>query len=220
MLSKALDAIRRKWPLAAKVYLALAIVSAAAAYLVAQGWVERVDAARPDPGRPMQVVVAATPIARGEPIAPEQLRLVEVPERWAPPGAQRSVDEVAGRVATSSLAPGEVLTETRLAPVGSGPLAALVPPGLRAVVVLSGLPEGTLAPGDRVDVIATYGGARPYADTVASGLEVLVVLGSADAFAGEGGAPVAVLVSPDVAERIAYAKAFATVSIAIEAADA
>lgn len=222
MLGKALDAFRRRWPLAAKVYLALACVSGAAAYLLASGWVARVEAARPDPGPLVEVVVAASPVPRGATLAPGQVRVETIPSRYAAPGALGEPDDAVGRVATSPLTSGEVVTETRLAPGGSGPLAALVPPGLRAVVVPARVPPGVLEPGDRVDVVATYGGARPYADTVATGLEVVLVLdGDGDGLSpvASEGVSVAVLVDPAQAERLAYAGAFATISVAIAGPD-
>jgi Flp pilus assembly protein CpaB len=73
-------------------------------------------------------------------------------------------------------------------------------------------------PGDRVDVLATYGGERPHTETVASGLEVLRVMSPATSGAVGGGAEVpslVLLVSPLDAERLAYAKAFADLTVSI-----
>ena len=102
------------------------------------------------------------------------------------------------------------MTATRLALAGTGPVAAQVPPGLRAFVLPVGPPAGTVRPGDRVDVVATYGanGGRPYTDTVATALEVIdVVDGGAPAVAGSSaassGPPIVVLSDPLTVEGLA-----------------
>jgi hypothetical protein len=69
-----------------------------------------------------------------------------------------------------------------------------------------------------VDVLATFGGPRPYTDTVASGLEVLSVLDADEgAFAagGSSGPSLVLLVGPEVAEEPAYAAAFADLAVAV-----
>jgi Flp pilus assembly protein CpaB len=93
-----------------------------------------------------------------------------------------------------------------------------VPSGLRAFVVPAGVPAGVVRTGDRVDVLATYGGPHPYTDTVGSALEVLTVVEEpAGAFEASGstGPSLVLLVSPETAERLAHATAFAQLSIAV-----
>jgi Flp pilus assembly protein CpaB len=85
------------------------------------------------------------------------------------------------------------------------------------------MPAGEVHAGDRVDVLATFGGPHPHSETVASGLEVLMVLegdegGSALSGSSEGPSLV-LLVDPDVAERLAYAASFGTFSISIDPTD-
>jgi hypothetical protein len=73
-----------------------------------------------------------------------------------------------------------------------------------------------------VDVLATFGGPRPYTDTVASGLEVLSVLDADEgtfAAGGSGGPSLVLLVGPEVAEELAYAAAFADLAVAVAPAD-
>jgi hypothetical protein len=78
--------------------------------------------------------------------------------------------------------------------------------------------------GDRIAVLATYGGGHPHTETVASDLEVLMVLepGSGGGLAPSSGeaasTQLVLLVSPDVAESLAYAIAFGTLAVAIDAA--
>lgn len=153
------------------------------------------------------------------------LRIEEIPSKFAPPGAVGSIDVVEGRTLAADVLAGEAVTNARVGAEGAGPVAALVPSGLRAVTVGSGVPPGSIRPGDRVDVLATFGGPHPHTETVATCLEVLLVLGpdgssgvvvSAAGGAGDGGPSLVLLVSPDEAERLAYAKAFADISIAID----
>jgi len=121
----------------------------------------------------------------------------------------------------SDVVEGEAITRTRLA-VAGGPVASLVPAGLRAFPIRVGSPAGTVRAGDHVDVLATFGGPRPYTDTVASGLEVLTIVEpEAGAFAagGPAGASLVLLVGPEIAEELAYAVAFADLSVAIAPPD-
>jgi Flp pilus assembly protein CpaB len=104
-----------------------------------------------------------------------------------------------------------------------GPVASLVASGLRAFVVASGLPPGVLEPGDRVDVIATFGGPRPYTDTVGTGLEVLsIVEEDAGTFqaAGPSGPSLVLLVSAETAEQLAHATAFGRITVTVAPPDA
>lgn len=163
------------------------------------------------PGTPM--VVAAVEVARGDTFVPGTVSVRRIPEEFVPPGALTSSSEALGRVAASDVVAGEAITASRLAPPG-GPIASLVPPGLRAVAVTVASPPGSLATGDRVDVLATYAAGRPYTETVVEAAEVLQVL---EATAVEHGTATALLllVTPETAERIAYARAFADLSVAI-----
>ncbi len=81
-------------------------------------------------------------------------------------------------------------------------------------------------PGDLVDVIATFGGGGAHTEVAGEALEVLAVdrdggggsFGAAAAPTSEGGGLV-LLVSPTDAERLAFASAFATLSIAVRGPD-
>ena len=167
---------RRRWPLASKMLMALAVVLGALAFVVVRGYQDRVEASHPAVGPPVDIVTAATDLARGTALSDEMLHTSTVPEDFVPPGAVRDAATVVGRVLTAEIEAGEILTRSRLAGTSVGPVAALVPAGLRAVVVPSGTPAGTIRAGDRVEVYATYGGGRPHTELVASGLEVVRVL--------------------------------------------
>jgi pilus assembly protein CpaB len=214
--------VRRKWSPASKLFLLLALASGAGAFLVVSAYATKLEALRPAVGDPVPMVVAARDIARGTQLSPDMLTQDETPSSFAPPGSFGAITEVEGRTLLAPLATGEPVTETRLASTGAGPIAALVPPGLRAFVVTSDVPDSVVRQGDTVDVLATFGGGRPYTDTVAEGVEVLSVLAAQTATTSLGGpAPPAggtrlvLVVSPELAERLAHAAAFAELSVTI-----
>lgn len=208
----------RRWSPRSKVYLVLALACGVGAFALVRGYAARLEALRPVVGVPVPVVVAAQPLERGAVLTEEMLGIEQVPSSFAPPGALRSVQAAVGRTLVSDLGEGEAVTPTRVGTSG-GPVAAQVPSGLRAFTVPSGMPEGSVRPGDRVDVLATFGGQRPYTDTVATGLEILSVLGTGNTAFGasgqDGGPTLVLLVTPDAAERLAYAKAFAELTVTI-----
>lgn len=208
----------RRWSTASRLFAVLAVASGVAAFAIVRGYAARLEALRPVVGRPMPVVIAAADLTRGTPIGASMVRVAPLPSMLAPPGSFPDATEVEGRVLLTDIAEGEAITRTRLAARSVGPVAGLVEPGLRAAVVDSGFPPGAVRPGDRVDVLATYGGERPHTETVASGLEILRVMGPSPSGAvGSGSAApsLVLLVSPLDAERLAYAKAFADLDVSI-----
>jgi pilus assembly protein CpaB len=220
---------RRRWPLASKVLAVLGVVMGALAFVLIRGYQQRVEALHPAVGPTVTVLVAAVDIGRGSLVAGESLETASLPEAFVPPGAVRDATAVVGRVLTADIDTGEILTRSRLAQPHVGPIAALVPAGLRAVVIPAGVPADTLRPGDRIDVVATYGGGQPHAELVASGVEILRVLagsddtggGIADASAAVGqGVELVLLVDATTAEQLAYARSFAQLQIAILGPDA
>jgi pilus assembly protein CpaB len=216
--------MRRKWSPASKTSAVLAVVLGFGAFLLVHGYTERVRALAPALGEPAPVLVAESDLARGTRLDPTMLRRVTIPSRFVPPGALSDPEAAAGRVLLAGLATGEPLTRTRLAAARAGPIAALVPEGYRAVSVPVELPAGSVHPGDRVDLLATFTTGRHHVETVASALEVLMVLGDADpsGIADTGGGDsgtrtLVVLTTPSQAESLAYAKAFAAISVLIDA---
>ena len=216
---------RRKLPRSSFVLLAISLVCALAAVVVMRAYARRLDVVRPDGGPPASLVAAVEDVARGDVLTEEMLELVTLPSRFAPPGAMRDVARAAGRIAIADIAAGEVVTTLRLAGTDSGPTASLVPPGMRAVQVPVADAVG-VKPGDLVDVIATFGGGGAHTEVAGEALEVLAVdrdggggsFGAAAAPTSEGGGLV-LLVSPTDAERLAFASAFATLSIAVRGPD-
>ena len=220
--------LRRRWPLASKILAVLGVLAGALAFVVIRGYQERVEALHPAVGPLVTVVVAAGDLGRGSLVGDDMLRTASIPEAFVPPGAVRDAAAVTGRVLTADIDAGEILTRSRLAGPRVGPVAALVPEGLRAVVVPSGVPPGTLRAGDRVEVYATYGGGQPHTELVASGVEVVRILtegstgggiGGVTPTAGEG-VDLVLLVEATTAEQLAYAQAFAQLQVAILGVDA
>jgi Flp pilus assembly protein CpaB len=215
--------MRRRGSLRTKALALLAVVCGAASFALVRGYAAKLEALRPAVGAPVPVVVAAQALTRGTTLSSGDVRIEQVPSAFAPPGAIRSLEGSVGRTLVSDLAQGEAVTQTRVG-VRGGPVASLVPPGLRAFPVPAGIPSGTVRAGDRVDVLATFGGPHPHAETVATGLEVLTVLepgqdGTVFGATAEAGPTLVLLVDPETAERLAYATAFADVAVTVAPAD-
>jgi Flp pilus assembly protein CpaB len=201
------------------------VACAALAGASANAYLGRAAAASGLAGPAVPVLVARSAIARGATVRGEFLDVSRMPRAFAPPGALARVSQAAGRVALAALAPGEVVTETRLGRVREGPVASLTPEGLRAFAVPAALPRGTVVAGDHVDVLATYTSGQPHTEVVASDVEVLSVLGPPAAASGDptglsadSGAArslLVVVVSTDQEEQLASATAFAVLSIAV-----
>jgi Flp pilus assembly protein CpaB len=210
---------RRRWSPTSKVFALLAVVAAVAAYGLVRGYAARLEALRPAVGPLEPVVVAADSIDRGAVLTESVLEIEEIPSSFAPPGTLHSVSLAVGETLASDVAEGEPVTRTRLGATEAGPVASLIPPGLRAFPVSVAVPVGAVRSGDRVDVYATFGGPRPYTEAVATELEVLVLLQDDGATgitsSASSGPSLVLLVSPEQAERLAYATAFADLAVAI-----
>ncbi len=225
--------MRRGWSRSSRLYLAGSAALALLTGIRIHGYVERAAIAAQAEGHRVSVLVAATSIARGRAISPGDVRSRTLPSAFAPPGAITSMTSAAGRVALTDLAEGEVLTDTRLARVRAGPVASLVPQGLRAFAVPTSLPPGLVRAGDRVDVLATYQSGQPHTELVVAGVEVLFTVGGQGGSNGTGalggldlaaaGAEVPniliVLVGPEQEQRLAFARAFADLEVALVPAD-
>ena len=212
---------RRKLSRTSFALLSLSVACAVGAGLVMRAYAQRLDATRPDGGPPIDVVAAAGDIDRGAMLAEDSLTIVTVPARFTPPGAIRDPGRAVGRIAAAPLAEGEIVTRLRLAGGGAGPTAATVPAGMRAVQVPVAFAVG-VRPGDLVDVIATFGGGGTHTEVTGERLEVLRVEhgGGGGSFGAAATSPsssvgLVLLVTPSDAERLAFASAFATLSIAL-----
>jgi pilus assembly protein CpaB len=206
--------MRRKRPRSSRILAFLSLLLAAAATLALRGHLLRLEAeaAAAGPGGP--VVVAVSSLSRGTVIQPGMVDTEQIPARFQPPEAVSEPEEVLGRTLAAEVAAGEPITSTRLAPPG-GPVASLVPEGFRAVPVAVFVPDGSVIPGDRVDVLATFATGRPYTETVVSGAEVLkVAVGTGPEDLGTA-TTLILLLGPEDAERLAHARSFADLSVSI-----
>lgn len=110
------------------------------------------------------VVVANTTIGPGTQIDPSMLITAKVSQEMAPDEAFSSMTEVEGRVANGPIYKGQPIIGTLLAPKGSvGGMSGLIPAGMRAITLqideFTGV-GGFIAPGCRVDVLATMQGEK------------------------------------------------------------
>jgi pilus assembly protein CpaB len=215
---------RRRWSGASRVSLALAIVLGGASFLLVRGYSARVDALAPAIGPSVPVVTAERDLVRGTTLTPEMLTASDVPSAYAPPGAIDRVQDAVGHTLVSDVATGEAITRTRIGSEHAGPIASLIPPGMRAVAVPV-TAAGDIVVGDHVDLLATFGGGQPHTETTASGVEVIATASGGDVPsqlpAGGGGsaATITVLGTPSEAESLAYASAFATISVSVLGTD-
>jgi pilus assembly protein CpaB len=110
-------------------------------------------------GNMAQVVLTKRPLAPGAEISADDLTLGEVPAEAKPEGGFTSVSELLGRTVKVEMVRNQAVVEPLLAERGAGSgLQALVPAGMRAITIevneFSGV-AGMVAPGCRVDVVAT-----------------------------------------------------------------
>ena len=160
----------------------------------------------------VDVPVATRRIAAGALLRAADVEVRSLPRAVVP--SARVAADPAGRVAVVPLVPGEVVLAAKLAPDGLTGVAALVPPGHRALAVPVGDGALSLRPGNRVDVLATFdvpgppaGGAAGVAPTFPVATAALVVATGDDA--------VTVAVTPDEAPRVAFALARGAVTLAL-----
>jgi pilus assembly protein CpaB len=147
--------------------------------------------------------------------------LQEVPQSMITPKTLRDVKDAIGRTVVSTVAASYPLTESVLAPAGSGAgMQAMIPAGMRLVTVdvseSSGV-AGLITPGCKVDVIATLrDGDQSLATTVVQNVKVQFVQrgrvssssGRVNTSAGADSGPVktvSLLVTPEQAVKIELA---------------
>lgn len=169
-------------------------------------------------------VVGASRLEAGVALDAGQLRLVPWPASSPVPGGFTAIEEVVGRGLIAPLLPNEPVTESKLAPPGSGAgLPPMIVDGMRAMAVrvndIVGV-AGFVQPGTRVDVIATLRPAsEPVSRIVLENVLVLAVGQSLVTAAAEGGQSqatvVTVLVSPVDTERLALASSLGQIVLAL-----
>ena len=133
------------------------------------------------------VLVAQREIPLGAVISEADITWVEWPKQFAGPGSVRrsedpqAIETLKGAVARVSFIHGEPIRREKLVKGGStGFMAALLPPGSRALAVNIDSGGGTSAggfilPNDRVDLIKTSGGEGSDSETILSNIRVLAI---------------------------------------------
>lgn len=167
----------------------------------------------------LQAVVAAKAIPVGTIVTSDHVKLVPWPARNPVPGAFTKTDGVVNRGAIVEIAENEPLTESKLAPLGSGGgLPPTIPEGMRAISVRTNEVVGVagfVIPGTRVDVVVTVkergSQGEPISRAVVSNVQVLTAGTRFDQEKARAeGKPipstvVTLLVTPPDAERISLA---------------
>jgi len=166
------------------IFLAMAIVLAAAAAFAAHKWIQRQGAVAAASRIALTpVIVASRDLPAGQALGQGDLSVTRWPQAGLPQGVFNSVKALAGRVLKTAASKGEPILAGKLAPKGlSGGLSAVVPEGYRAMTVrideVIGV-GGFVQPGDQVDVLATIAKGPyqqdPIARTVLQGVTVLTV---------------------------------------------
>jgi len=210
----------RRSPRAVLLWAAAAIVAVATAAYVADVLVSlrHQDQAF---GRVHSVVVASRDLPLGTRLRPGDLAERHVRGEAETPSTVIGRDAAAGRVVAVPLLRGAVVTDRHLAAHRRDGRDGTVPAGLRSMRVI--IEGGVLPrPGDPVDIYATFDPQTVAGDveptlTVARAVPVVAVDRDASTGADAPGAAVGVtvLVTPDVAKRLAFATAAGTLAIAI-----
>jgi pilus assembly protein CpaB len=143
-----------KLPPGSKYFVLAGVVGLVAVFLVHGYIASRVDKTEVPTSR---VVVAQTDIAPGTALTGRVLRAATWPRNIIPPRAVSNPKTLEGRVAQMSIAKGEPILLSKLAPEGTAAgLGGLLNPNCLAVTVktdaISGV-AGFINPGDRVDVL-------------------------------------------------------------------
>jgi pilus assembly protein CpaB len=174
------------------------------------------------------VAVAAHNLPTGSRITESDVKLVAWPARNPLPGAFSEVKPILDRGLVAAVGENEPITETKLAPIGSGAgLPPSIPPGMRAMSVkvdeVIGV-AGFVVPGTRVDLVVTLRGSgqaqESMSRTVASNVLVLTAGTKFDQEQAKDGkaqpsSVVTLAVSPSDAERIALASSEGKISLSL-----
>jgi Flp pilus assembly protein CpaB len=210
---------RRKVPTSSKAFVVLAAACGLSAFGLVRHETQRAEGLEREVGPRVGVVVAARDLDAGQEISEDDVDLVEMPQVFVPPRAIGALGDAIGMIAGASVPRGEPLSSARLAPAG-GPLPFSVTPGHVAVTVeVPRLPLG-LVPGDRVDVLATYGQGRSITSVMAADARVLQVPSLDGGAFGSSQTPWLTLdLEADVASRVVNATAYARLTVLVQAAE-
>lgn len=174
------------------------------------GQVGKAEAQAARYGRLRPVVTAIRAVEAGSVLRAPDVAMRSMPAAFVPQGALASAEAAVGRTVVVPLFPGGAVVDAQLAPEGLGGLAALLPPGTRAVAVPGGAESVAVRRGDRVDVLATF-------DPPPAGQDPTFPVAEAALVVDVGPEAVAVAVAAADAVRVAYAVAAGVVTLALTA---
>lgn len=176
------------------------------------------------------VVVAAEPIARGQTLEAEKLRVVRFPAGAGPDGTFSTIAQLTGqggpRLALSAMVANEPVLSGKISgPGGRLNLSGVVAPGMRAVSLRSNDVAGVggfVLPGDRVDVLLTRSigsgdNTNTVTQVVAENVRVLGVDQTSDDTADKPvvAKAVTVEVTPEQAQEISLGQSVGTISLSL-----
>lgn len=146
------------------IFLGVAVVVGLIAVVIANSYFSGVETRQERAAQEQQlarIVVASQPLAFGQPLTAQNLRLQNFPQASVPQGAFRTIEEAmrGGRVALRPIVPGEPVLRDKVSGTdGRAVLAANLAEGMRAVAIpvseVTGV-AGFARPGDTVDVLLT-----------------------------------------------------------------
>jgi pilus assembly protein CpaB len=202
------------------------VVASVASLLLYRLLLNRPQSAKAAPAT-AQIMLATRDIEVGTVLKEEDVKLSDWPGA-VPPGSAMKSQDIVGRGVITPIFAKEPVIESRLAPKGAGGgLAAMIPPGMRAVPVrvndVVGV-SGFVVPGMRVDVMIS--GSRPnqanalgtITKTLLQNLEVLSA--GTDFKKDPEGKPIQVqvinlLVTPEQAEMLSLASAQTQIQLSL-----
>jgi pilus assembly protein CpaB len=136
-------------------FLAVAVLGAVVVFFSIVGFVNNVES---QIGDRVTAWVVDRDVTAYSAVTPDDVRQIEMPRRWLPDTAVRSLQDLAGTVATTALPAGTLLQRSNLVPAPS------LRPGQREIAVMVDAETGVagkIKPGDYVDVWATFSGLGP-----------------------------------------------------------
>lgn len=218
------------------IMLAIAVVIGIVAVIVANAWFSGMEQEQEDvlstirEQETVEIVVASQPLAFGSTLTGQNVRLQYWPAPSVPEGAFHSLDDALqnNRVAIRPIVAGEPVLASKVSGAdGRATLAAVLPPGMRAVSVpvdaIRGV-AGFVLPGTVVDVILTRDiGGRGAAndnlrsDVILENVQVLAVDQVSDDSQGEPKVSQTATLAVTLldAQRLAVAEGLGTVSLAL-----
>ena len=188
------------------------VVASGASLLLYRLLVNRPQQAKAAPAA-ARIVLAQRDIEVGTVLKEEDVHLADWPGT-VPPGSSTKAEDVVGRGVITPIYAKEPIIDSRLAPKGAGGgLAAMIPPGMRAVAIrvneVVGV-AGFVVPGMRVDVLISGnrpGGSNTLGTVTKTLLQNIEVLSAGQDFKKDAeGKPILVqvvnlLVTPDAGRR-------------------